>query len=348
MSTILDPITIAGTDFKNRLVMSPMCQYSAIDGFANSWHQVHYGTRAVGGVALIMQEATAVCPEGRISYADLGIWSDAHAAALKPIVDFAHAQNTKIGIQLAHAGRKASLELPWKGGRQIAPDATNGWQTLSASDQAYYENENPPLPLDDAGINKVISDYVDAAIRARDIGYDVIEIHGAHGYLFHQFYSPQSNSRTDAYGGSFENRIRLLVEVTRAVKSVWRNKPLFVRISATDWVDGLWDINDSVALCKVLKEIGVHLIDVSSGANVPHVKIPAEPNYQVSFAEAIKRDAEILTGAVGLITNREQADAILEEGRADMVFMARELLRNPYFMLQQSGADWPNQYVRSK
>ena len=348
MSTILDPITIAGADFKNRLVMSPMCQYSAIDGFANSWHQVHYGTRAIGGVGLIMQEATAVCPEGRISYGDLGIWSDAHADALKPIVDFAHTHNTKIGIQLAHAGRKASLELPWKGGCQIAPDATNGWQTLSASDQPYYENENPPLALDDEGISKVISDYVDAAIRARDIGYDVIEIHGAHGYLFHQFYSPQSNHRTDAYGGSFENRIRLLVEVTRAVKSVWRNKPLFVRISATDWVDGLWDINDSVALCKVLKEIGVHLIDVSSGANVPHVKIPVEPNYQVSFAEAIKRDADILTGAVGLITTREQADAILDEGRADMVFMARELLRNPYFMLQQAGADWPNQYVRSK
>lgn len=328
--------------------MSPMCQYSATDGLANSWHQVHYGSRAIGGVGLIMQEATAVCPEGRISYGDLGIWSDAHAQALKPVVDFVHAHNSKIGIQLAHAGRKASLELPWKGGRQISQHQPNGWQTLSAGNQPYYDGDEAPLPLDDAGINKVISDYVDAAIRARDIGYDVIEIHGAHGYLFHQFYSPQSNQRTDAYGGSFENRIRLLVEVTKAVKSVWRNKPLFVRISATDWVDGLWDVNDSIALCKVLKEIGVHLIDVSSGANVPHVKIPAVPDYQVPFAEAIKREADILTGAVGLITTREQADKILENNQADMIFMARELLRNPYFMLQESNTDWPDQYVRAK
>jgi len=354
MSLLLSPITIAGTTFRNRLVISPMCQYSSTDGFANDWHLVHLGSRAVGGAGLIIQEATAVSPEGRISYGDLGIWKDEHQEKLGQIVAFIHSQGAKAGIQLAHAGRKASCEVPWKGGQQIPSDAANGWVTYSASEIPFQPGQEPPTALTLSDIQKVIDDFVQAARRARETGYDVIEIHAAHGYLLHQFYSPLSNHRTDGYGGSFENRIRLLMEVTTAVRQEWgTERPLFVRISATDWTEGGWDIEDSVRLAALLKSKGVHLIDTSSGGNVAHVKIPVGPGYQAGFAERIRRESGILTGAVGLITSAEQAEEILQKQQADMILIARESLRDPYFVLHAGKAleediPWPLQYERAQ
>jgi 2,4-dienoyl-CoA reductase-like NADH-dependent reductase (Old Yellow Enzyme family) len=331
-----------------------MCQYSSEDGFANDWHLVHLGSRATGGAGLIIQEATAVTAEGRITYGDLGIWKDEHIDKLKQIVSFLHQHGAKAGIQLAHAGRKASCEIPWKGGEQIKQGGRGHWQTISADAIPFKHTDEPPLALDKAGIELLINHFVMATKRARAAGYDVVEIHAAHGYLLHQFYSPLSNKRTDEYGGSFENRVRLVLEITRAVRKEWGDgKPLFVRVSATDWTDGGWTIDDSIRLAILLKDAGADLIDTSSGGNVPAAKIPSGPGYQVDFAAAIKAGANILTGAVGLITSPQQAEEILQKNQADLILLARESLRNPNFGLTAAEAlnddvKWPVQYERAK
>lgn len=353
-SLLFSPLTIKKITLKNRIVISPMCQYSAVDGFANDWHLVHLGSRASGGVGLIIQEATAVSPEARISPADLGIWKDEHIQKLKTINQFIVSQNSIPGIQLAHAGRKASVSAPWEGNKKL-DFAQGGWQTVSSSAIPYHDDE-PFLPeaLDKDGIQKVISDFKSATKRAIEAGYQVLEIHGAHGYLLHQFLSPLTNNRTDAYGGSFENRIRFTLEIVEAVQSEWPSDlPLFVRISATDWAEGGWNPEESVKLSEILKEKGVDLIDVSSGGLVSHQQIPLHPNYQVPFAEKIKKEANILTGAVGLITHAVQAEDILKNNQADLVLFARESLRNPNLPLDfakdlNDDIQWPKQYERAK
>ncbi|EJL63073.1 NADH:flavin oxidoreductase/NADH oxidase [Flavobacterium sp. CF136] len=353
-SLLFSPLTIKKITLKNRIVISPMCQYSAVDGFANDWHLVHLGSRASGGAGLIIQEATAVSPEARISPADLGIWKDEHIQKLKIINEFIISQNSIPGIQLAHAGRKASVSAPWLGNKKL--DKSNiGWQTVAPSAIAYQEDE-PFLPeaLDKNGIQKVISDFKAAAKRAVEAGYQVMEIHAAHGYLLHQFLSPLTNLRIDDYGGSFENRIRFTLEITEAVQSEWPSDlPLFVRISATDWAEGGWNPEESVKLSIILKEKGVDLIDVSSGGLVSYQQIPLQPNYQVPFAEKIKKEAAVLTGAVGLITHAVQAETILSNGQADLVLFARESLRNPNLPLDfardlNDDIQWPKQYERAK
>lgn len=354
MAHLFEPLPLGNVTLKNRIVVSPMCQYSSVDGFANDWHLVHLGSRAVGGAGLVITEATAVSPEGRITPDDLGIWKDDHLPFLKRITRFLKEQGAVAGVQLAHAGRKASHRSPWKGGDLISPQAEGGWQTVAPSDLPFKEGTTPPLALDQSGIQKVIDDFRTAAIRSVDAGFQLIEIHAAHGYLLHQFYSPLSNQRTDNYGGSFENRIRLLLEVTDAVKEVLDPSfPVIVRLSTTDWVEGGWTPEDSVELCKVLKSAGVLLVDCSSGGNVGGVKIPVGPLYQTPFAEKIKHEAGILTGAVGLITTAAEAENIVKEEKADVVLLAREFLRNPYFPLQAAaelGEDlpWPVQYERAK
>jgi len=353
MAHLFSPIKIKNIEFKNRIVVSPMCEYSSEDGFANDWHLVHLGSRAVGGAGLIITEATAVSPEGRITAADLGIYKDEHIDKLKHITAFIHEHGAVAGIQLAHAGRKASHQRPWDGGKQILPGAPGGWQTLGPSAVAFTDAEEAPQELDKAGIEKVKADFKAATIRAIKAGFKVIELHGAHGYLLHEFLSPLSNKRTDEYGGAFEGRIRLLLEVVETVQEVWpEDLPLFVRISASDWIEGGWTADDSVALAKVLKDKGVDLIDCSSGGNVL-ARIPLEPGYQVPFAEKVRKEAGILTGAVGLITEPLQADSIVQTGHADMVFFARELLRDPYFPLRAAHVlkhevKWPVQYERAK
>ena len=353
MAKLFSPFTIKSITLKNRIAVSPMCEYSSVDGFANEWHLVHLGSRAVGGAGLIITEATAVSPEGRISASDLGIWKNAHLDKLKSVVSFIHKNGSVAGVQLAHAGRKASCAEPWAGGKQIAKE-NGGWQTVAPSAIAYHNDYQLPEALTTEGIKKVIDDFKAAAQRALSAGFKLIEIHAAHGYLIHEFLSPLTNQRTDEYGGSFENRIRLLLEITEAVQSIWpKDLPLFVRISATDWAAGGWAENESVKLAAVLKENGVDLIDCSSGGLVTNQKIPVGPGYQVPFAEKIKKESSILTGAVGLITNAEQAEAILQNEQADLIIMAREMLRDPYFPLhaaQQLGVDieWPLQYQRAK
>lgn len=351
---LLSPLTIKNITLKNRIVISPMCQYSAEDGFANDWHLVHLGSRASGGAGLIIQEATAVSPEARISPADLGIWKDEHIEKLKQINKFIVSQNAIPGIQLAHAGRKASVSAPWLGNKKL-DFAQGGWQTVSASAIPYHDDE-PFLPeaLDKNGIQKVISDFKTATKRVAEAGYQVLEIHAAHGYLLHQFLSPLTNIRTDEYGGSFENRIRFTLEIVEAVQTEWpSDSPLFVRISATDWAEGGWNPEESVQLAKILKEKGVDLIDVSSGGLVSHQKINIGPGYQVPFAEKVKKKADILTGAVGLITDAKQAEEILDNGQADLILFARESLRNPNLPLDFAAAlnddiNWPKQYERAK
>ena len=352
-ATLFTPLQIKDITFKNRIAIAPMCQYSSVDGFANDWHLVHLGSRAIGGVSLIIQEATAVSPEGRISPEDLGIWKAEHIEKLQQINKFISDQNAIPGIQLAHAGRKASVSAPWNGNKKL--DTTQGgWQTVAPSAIGYHDNEATPLAMDSEAIQKVISDFKDATKRAVQAGYKVVEIHAAHGYLLHQFLSPLSNVRTDNYGGSFENRIRLTLEVVEAVQTEWpSNLPLFVRISATDWADGGWNAEESVALSKILKDKGVDLIDVSSGALVSHQKIPVAPNYQVPFADQIKSEAGILTGAVGLITEAKQAEEIVATGKADIVLFARESLRDPNLALTfahdlEAEIKWPKQYERAK
>lgn len=352
-SQLFSPLTIKSIVLKNRIAISPMCQYSATDGFANDWHLVHLGSRASGGAGLIIQEATAVSPEARISPQDLGLWKDEQIEKMQQINWFIVSQNAVPGIQLAHAGRKASVSAPWNGNKKL-DESQGGWETVAPSAIGYHSNEKAPIALDKIGIQKVISDFKSATKRVVQAGYQVLEIHGAHGYLLHQFLSPLSNFRTDEYGGSFENRIRLTLEVVDAVQSEWpKDLPLFVRISATDWADGGWNVEESVALTKILKQKGVDLIDASSGGLVSHQKIPLGPNYQVPFAEKIKKDTGILTGAVGLITEAIQAEEIIASGKADLVLFARESLRNPNLGLTfahelQATIQWPKQYERAK
>ena len=353
MSILLSPLKVKDIIFKNRIVISPMCQYSAVDGFANDWHLVHLGSRAVGGAALIIQEATSVSPEGRITPSDLGIYKEGHVENLQRITSFIHQQGAVAGIQLAHAGRKAGCAEPWKGGRQLHKK-DNGWRTVAPSNIAFYPEDVTPLELDSDGIRKVIADFKSAAARALQAGYQMLEIHAAHGYLIHQFLSPLSNHRTDRYGGSYENRIRLLLEIVEAVKTEWPNNlPLFVRISATDWADGGWNPDEAVQLSSILKQMGVDLIDCSSGGLIPGVKIPLAPGYQSVFAERIRREAGILTSAVGLITEAQQAEDILVKGDADLIMLARVSLREPYFALKAGAVlrdeiNWPIQYIRAK
>jgi 2,4-dienoyl-CoA reductase-like NADH-dependent reductase (Old Yellow Enzyme family) len=357
MKLLFTPYSIRSVTFKHRIVISPMCQYSSTDGFANDWHLVHLGSRAVGGAALVFQEATAISPEGRITASDLGIWKDEHMEKLRQIVHFIHAHNALAGVQLAHAGRKASCKIPWEGGKPIPAGQPNGWQTVSPSPLPFYP-PGPTIPtpseLDMAGIEKIKQDFRKATVRAKEIGYDVLEIHAAHGYLLHQFYSPLSNRRTDTYGGSFDNRVRLLLEITEIVRKEWHaGKPLFVRISATEWTEGGWNIDDSIKLSSLLKQQGVDLIDTSSGGNIAGARIPSDPGYQVPFAAQIRQAAGIATGAVGLITTPQQAEDILAGGSADLILIARASLRDPYFPLTASTAlhedtFWPQQYERAK
>jgi 2,4-dienoyl-CoA reductase-like NADH-dependent reductase (Old Yellow Enzyme family) len=352
MSKLFSPLVIKNITLRNRIVMSPMCQYSAIDGFTNDWHLVHLGSRAAGGAGLIIAEATAVSPEGRITPGDVGLWNDEHIHGLSRIVSFIHLQGAVAGIQLAHAGRKASCAVPNEGGKQL-DEKYGGWQTVAPGDNPFIIGDKAPESLNKEGILKVVSDFKSAAGRALVAGFRVIEIHSAHGYLLHEFLSPLSNQRTDEYGGSFENRTRLLLQVIDAVKSAWpAENPLFVRISATDWIEGGWTIEESIKLALILKKMDVDLIDCSSGGNVYNAKIPVSPGYQVPLSEAVRKTG-ILTGTVGFITTAGQAESILQEEKADLVLFARELLRNPYFPLlaaRELGDDvaWPVQYLRSK
>jgi 2,4-dienoyl-CoA reductase-like NADH-dependent reductase (Old Yellow Enzyme family) len=350
---LFDPLRIRDLTFANRVFVSPMCEYSSVDGFANEWHFVHLGSRAVGGAGLVITEATAVLPEGRISPQDLGIWSDAHIEQIARISRFIHAQGSVAGMQLAHAGRKASTRRPWDGQGRLT-EAEGGWSKVVAPSALPFADNYPmPQALTHDGIREVVAAFAASARRAWEAGIRVIEIHAAHGYLIHEFLSPLSNQRDDEYGGSFDNRTRLLREVIDAVRAVWPARaPLFVRISATDWVDGGWDIEQSIALARVLKTLGVDLIDCSSGGNVSHAKIPLGPGYQTPFAERIRRDAGILTGAVGMITSPAQAQHIVTSGQADAVIMARELLRDPYWPLRAARelnqpVAWPAQYLRA-
>lgn len=352
MSLLFSPLTIKSITLKNRIVMSPMCQYSSTDGFSNDWHLVHLGTRAAGGTGLIIAEATAVSPEGRITPSDLGLWKDDHISGLNRIVDFIHSHDSVAGIQLAHAGRKASCTVPRDGGKQL-DEKNGGWQTVGPSCIPFYNDDRAPESLSKEGILKVVSDFKAATKRSRIAGFKIIEIHSAHGYLLHEFLSPISNTRSDEYGGSFDNRIRIVLQVVEAVRSEWpADNPLFVRISSTDWTEGGWTLEESVKLAFILKDMGVDLIDCSSGGNVHNARIQPGPGYQVPFSEAVRKTG-LLTGAVGLITSYTQAEAILREEKADLILFARELLRNPYFAhsaAREAGKDteWPVQYLRAK
>jgi 2,4-dienoyl-CoA reductase-like NADH-dependent reductase (Old Yellow Enzyme family) len=352
MSALFTPLALRALTLRNRIGVAPMCQYSSVDGHANDWHLVHLGAFATGGVGLVISEATAVVPEGRISPADLGIWSDAHVPMLRRITDFVHAQGAAAGIQLAHAGRKASTKRPWDGSGMVTP-SEGGWQVLGPSALPFSPEYPQPRAMCGDEIAQVIEAFTAAAQRALAAGFRVVEVHAAHGYLLNQFLSPLTNDRTDEYGGSFENRIRLTCDVSAAVRAVWPDEwPVFVRISATEWADGGWNIDDSVQLARRLAAVGVDLIDTSSGGNVAHQRIEVRPGYQVPFASQIRREASIPTAAVGLITDSAQADAIVAGGDADLVLLAREMLRHPRWALQAArelgdAGDWPNQYVRA-
>ena len=352
-ASLFEPLTLRGVTLRNRIGVSPMCQYSSTDGFANDWHLVHLGTRAVGGASLVIAEATAVTPEGRISPRDLGLWRDEHIEMLSRITRFIREQGAVAGVQLGHAGRKASTEVPWRGGAPLPPDQ-GGWSPIVApSALPFGSRSQVPAALDAAGIRRIVGAFRDAARRALDAGFEVIELHGAHGYLLHQFLSPLANHRTDEYGGPFENRARIVLEVADAVRSVWPDSlPLFVRISGTDWVNDGWDIEQSAELARLLGTRGVDLIDCSSGGIIPGVRIPVGPGYQVSLAERIRAASGVPTAAVGLITSAQQADAVLRAGSADMVLLARKLLRDPYWPLHAARElgveiDWPVQYERA-
>ncbi len=354
VSHLFSPLRLRSITFKNRVFVSPMCQYScAHDGHATPWHHVHLGRFAFGGAALVFTEATAVSPEARISPNDLGLWSDAHTRALRPIAHFLKAHGAVPGIQLAHAGRKASTPAPWVGGHKV--DAEHGgWEPVAPSAVPFSPTYPQPVALDALGIGEVVNQFVAATGRAHDAGFEVIELHLAHGYLLHQFLSPLSNQREDSWGGDFTHRTTLPLAVVAAVRDAWpATLPLFVRISATDWADGGWDLPQSIRFAAMLHELGVDLVDCSSGGLVPGVKIPVAPGYQVPFAEAIKREAGIATGAVGLITEAAQAEEIIASGRADAVFIAREMLRDPNWALHAAEAlgvevPWPVQFERAK
>jgi 2,4-dienoyl-CoA reductase-like NADH-dependent reductase (Old Yellow Enzyme family) len=353
-SLLFSPIQLSGITVPNRVFVSPMCQYSSEDGFSNDWHLVNLGSRAVGGAGLVFTEAAAVLPEGRITPQDLGLWKDDHIAGLRRIVDFLHQQGSLAGVQIAHAGRKASMPLPWAPEQRLLTPAEGGWENVKAPSAVRFADNYPqPIALDLSGIQTITRAFVRATERALEAGFDLVEVHSAHGYLLHEFLSPLSNQRSDQYGGSFENRIRLLVEVVDAVRAVLPAElPLLVRISATDWAEGGWDIDQSVALAKVLKQHKVDLIDVSSGGLTTRQVMQLGPGYQTPFAERIRREAEIATGAVGMITEAAQAEHILRTGQADIVLIAREFLRQPYWALEaaeQLGGviSWPAQYLRS-
>lgn len=349
---LFSELKIRGLTLRNRIAVSPMCQYSCADGFATDWHLVHLGSRAVGGAALVIAEATAVSPEGRISPADLGIWKDAHVEPLARIARFIREQGAVPGIQIAHAGRKASVRRPWEGSGAV-PASQGGWMPVAPSALAFDETYATPAALSPREITGIVGAFADAARRASQAGFQVVEIHAAHGYLVHEFLSPLTNRRTDSYGGPLENRVRFAREVVSAVRHVWPEEyPLFVRISATDWVEGGWDIGQSLALAREIVPLGADLLDCSSGGIVPGAKIPAGPGFQVPFAEEIRRKTGVLTGAVGMITQARQADAIIAEGKADLVLMAREFLRRPYWPLQAAAElghaiPWPAQYLRA-
>lgn len=353
MPKLFEPLSLRELTLKNRIAMSPMCQYSATDGYVNQWHEVHYPTRAVGGVGLIVVEATAVSPVGRITPTDLGIWDDTHVPGLEKLAGAIERFGAVPAIQLAHAGRKASHDVPWQGGTQLST-LSGGWETIAPSSVPFAPNEVAPVAMGLDDIETVITQFRNAALRALRAGFKVAEIHAAHGYLLHQFLSPISNQRTDDYGGTFENRTRLVCEVAKEVRAVWPDGwPVFIRLSATDWADGGWDLPQTVMLASLLKPIGIDLVDCSSGGNLHDAQIPVQPGYQVPFASEIRAKADILTGAVGLIGSALQAEAILQDGAADLVLLGRELLRNPYFALHAAkalNADlcWPNQYLRGK
>jgi len=353
MNHLFAPFTLREITFRNRIFVSPMCQYSSHDGMPTDWHLVHLGSRAVGGAGLVMVEATAVTPEGRISPADSGIWSDAHAAAFQRITAFMTDQGAVPAIQLAHAGRKASTPTPWDGDQAVSAEA-GGWQPIAPSALPFSPKSPVPWEMTAQDIAHTVAAFRQATQRSLEAGFQVVELHMAHGYLLHEFLSPLSNHRADDYGGSLENRMRLPLEVAAAVRAVWPARyPLFVRISATDWKEGGWEVEQAVVLCRKLKDLGVDLIDCSSGGLVPDAKVPVAPGYQVPFAHKIKQESGIATGAVGLVTRPEQAEEILATGQADVVLLAREMLRNPYWPLHAArvlGADvpWPKQYVRAK
>ncbi|NUE02475.1 NADH:flavin oxidoreductase/NADH oxidase [Halorubraceae archaeon YAN] len=357
--TLFDPLTIRSTEIPNRIMVSPMCQYSSVDGLADDWHNVHLGSRAVGGAGIVMAEATAVTPDGRISPQDLGIWSDEHADALAPITQFIRSQGSMPAIQLAHAGRKAGTYRPWEEHSGPVPLDTGGWVPVAPSDVPYpYEGDDRgvrKLSIDD--IEQIIADFRAAAIRAKHAGFEIAEVHAAHGYLLHEFLSPISNTRDDDYGGTFENRARIVLEITEAVREVWDDdKPVFVRISATDWIDDRpsWDLQQSIKLAPLLQAAGADLIDVSSGGIHPDQAITnTGPGYQVSFAEAIRNETDVPVGAVGGITDATHADAVIRNERADLAIVGREHLRDPYFALHAASelgvdVEWPPQYRRAK
>lgn len=352
MSALFQPLALRDVTLPNRIAVSPMCQYAAHDGLANDWHLVHLGSRAVGGAGLVIFEASAVLPEGRISPQDLGIWSEAHVAPLARVTAFIRSQGAVAGIQLAHAGRKASTRRPWSGSGEVPP-AEGGWPTVAPSAIAFADHYPLPAALDGTALAAIPQAFADAARRALAAGFEVVELHAAHGYLLHQFLSPLSNRRSDGYGGSFDHRIRLLLETVEAVRGVWpAHLPLLVRLSATDWVDGGWSVDETVALARRLGPLGVDLVDVSSGGSAAKATIPLTPGYQVGFAERVRAEAGIATAAVGLITGARQAEAIVAGGQADLVLLGRELLRDPYWPLHAAAelgvaAGWPAQYLRA-
>ncbi|MFZ4577682.1 MAG: NADH:flavin oxidoreductase/NADH oxidase [Myxococcota bacterium] len=352
MSQLFSPLSLRSLTVRNRVWLPPMCQYSAQDGFASDWHLVHLGARAAGGLGLVMVEATAVAPEGRISTADLGIWSDGHGQALARIAAFCRSQGAAPAIQLAHAGRKGSTDVPWRGSKPLGPEA-GGWRTVAPSAVA-FQGMPVPQALDEAGIRRIIQAFAEGARRAHEAGFEVAEIHMAHGYLLHEFLSPLSNLRTDAWGGDLEGRMRLPLEVARAVRASWpEHLPLFVRLSATDWKEGGWDLESSITLARRLGELGVDLIDCSTGGLVADAVVPAAPGFQVPFAAAIRSATGLPVSAVGLITQAAQAEQVLADGQADAVMVGRELLRDPHWPLhaaQELGdrIDWPPQYLRAR
>ena len=352
MPHLFEPLPLRSLTLSNRIIVSPMCQYSSLDGFSTDWHFVHLASRAVGGAALVLTEASAVTPDGRISPQDLGIYDDGHVQGLARIVHFIHGQSAPAGIQIAHAGRKGSTARPWEGGREV-PLSAGGWQPVGPTSEPFTPGYPVPRALTTSDIVSIVDAFRQAAGRARAAGFDVVEIHAAHGYLIHEFLSPLVNTRTDEYGGSYDNRVRLCLEIVDAVRAAWPDRlPVFVRLSSTDWKDGGWDIDQCVELARRLRDRGVDVIDCSSGGAVSDAVIPVGPGYQVPFAERIRREAGIATGAVGLITDPAQADAIIRDERADCVLLARELLRDPYWPLRSARelghvVPWPPQYLRA-
>ena len=352
MAHLFEPLKLRDVVLRNRIGIPPMCQYSAVDGVASDWHFVHYGSRAIGGAALMIVEATAVTPAGRISPGDLGIWGDKHIEPLARIARFAQEQGCVAAIQLAHAGRKASVGLGWQAQRALT-EGEGGWKVVAPSAVSFGDEYAVPRELDEAGIREIIGEFAAGARRARQAGFQAVEIHSAHGYLLHQFLSPLANRRTDAWGGSFENRTRLVREVVTAVRAEWPERlPLLVRLSATDWMEGGWTADETVELCRTLKELGVDLVDVSTAGLLATAKIPVGPGFQTEFAARVRREAGIASAAVGLITSPAQADHIIRTGQADMVLLGREVLRDPYWPMHAAQAlgqtaSWPNQYLRA-